>query len=351
MKAVDSRVRVDSKRVIMSRKENTQEQEFRTQWHDFSSQETPKDDDRQNAMSTLRLSEGIEQYKYASKVEGKATKTLEQYDYVFEKFTNFLEGDPPVEEITPNKIRSFIKSLMDDNYSKSTVSINYRVLRAFFNWLVDESLLDSSPLDNIKEPKTPNKYPRVLNKDQVERLIEAARKKKDTWSGYRNYTIILCFIDMGLRLKELINAKLTDLDFKERTLQVEGKGAKERQVYFGIRTYKKLKKWVRIREDLGEVFADTIFISERGEELEDRNLQRRITNIQKEAGLEHVKVSPHVLRHTAASLAVQNGMETFALKRFFGWESIKTAMRYVHMNNKVVQEAFQKASPIDNLPD
>lgn len=308
-----------------------------------------QDDSATNTQEDLSISECIVQYKYASEIEGKAEKTLKQYDYVFGKFLDYLGGDKPIEVVTANQIRGFIGKLRSKDLSKSTISIHYRVLRAFFNWLVGEGLLESSPLENIKEPKTPNKYPRVLNSKQTERLIAVAEGNNNTWAGYRNYTIILCFLDMGLRLNELVEAKMKNLEFRERTLKVHGKGAKDRTVYFGWNTYKTLRRWSKMRKDKGKVYDGTIFISQNGDKLRKRHVQKIVTRTQKEASLEDLKVSPHVLRHTAATLAVQNGMQPFALKRFFGWESIKTAMRYVHMNDKAVKKSFEQSSPIDNI--
>lgn len=299
--------------------------------------------------SKVTLKEGLEQFKYASEVEGKAEKTLEQYSYVLEKFIDFLEEDFPLESITPSMVREFLQSLKNQGLSKASVAIHYRVLRAFFNWLVGENLLYSSPTDNINEPKTPKKYPRVLKSKQVDKLIQAAKDSKDTWAGFRNYTITLCFLDMGLRLNELIKAKMKNLDFSERTLKVHGKGSKERMVFFGFETYKALRNWADMRNKKNEPLDKTIFISQSGEKLKPRYVEHIISDLQKEAGLENVKVSPHVLRHTAATLAVENGMETFALKRFFGWESIRTAEKYVHMDGSSVKESFSDSSPIDNL--
>lgn len=306
-------------------------------------------EDKTGNQKDLCLSEAIETFKYASRVEGKAKSTIDQYNYVFDNFLDSVKADIKITEITPNAIRRFLQKLMDSKLAKTTVSIHYRVTQTFFNWLVGESLLDKSPLENINPPKTPNKFPRILNQEQTDKLIEAAKNQKNTWAGFRNYTMVICFIDMGLRLSELINAKQYDLDFNERTLKVHGKGAKDRIVFFGFRTYKLLRKWDSIRENKGEPLEDTIFISQNGDRLKHRYVQKIITRLQKKAGLEDTKVSPHVLRHTSATMAVQNNMDAFSLKRFYGWEKIETAMRYVHMNNKAVQKSFLEASPIDNL--
>ena len=297
----------------------------------------------------VSLKEAMNQYKYASRVEGKAKKTLEQYNYVFEKFLEFLSADIPINAITPSDVRGFLNSLMNKGLAKATVAIHHRVLQALFNWLVREDLLDKAPTVNIKEPKTPKQYPKVLNEEQANKLIRAAEGNKGSWAGYRNFTIIVCFLDMGLRLSELVDARLIDLNFEERTLKVRGKGAKDRMVYFGLETYRALRKWVGMRDMKGKPKDNTIFISRTGETLKKRYVQHIVSSLQQEAGLEEVKVSPHVLRHTAATLAVKNGMGAFPLQWFFGWESIRTAMRYVHMNGEAVRDSFQKASPMDNL--
>lgn len=303
----------------------------------------------ESKIQDTHLQEAMNQFLYASSIEGKAEKTLEQYDYVFRKFKDFLEEDFLLSSISPNMIRQFLYQLNENGLSKATVAIHYRVLRAFFNWLIGEGLLENSPMKNISEPKTPKKYPRILNRNQVDKLLRAAKNRSNAWAGYRNYTITTCFLDMGLRLNELICASLKDLNFEERTLKVHGKGAKDRIVFFGFETYKRLKEWMKIRNKKNEPKDKTIFISQTGEKLKARYVEHIISDLQKEAGLEDIKVSPHVLRHTAATLAVKNGMGTFPLKRFFGWESVRTAIKYVHLDGSTVKESFTKASPIDNL--
>ena len=104
-----------------------------------------------------------------------------------------------------------------------------------------------------------------------------------------------------------------------------------------------------MREEVENVLDDTIFISQNGEKLKKRHLQHVVSRIQEKAGLEEVQVSPHVLRHTAATLAVQNGLDIFSLKRQFGWEQMRTALKYVHMSDKALQESYSNSSPMDNI--
>lgn len=303
----------------------------------------------ENSEGEIELDEAIKDFKLAAKAEGRAKKTLDLYNYVFGRFVDYLDYTPQVGNLSPNDLRHYLANLMDEGLKNTSVGIHHRVLKAFFNWLVEEGHLNSSPVANVKEPKTPRKFPRILDEEQVNKLLKTAKSESRDWSGYRNYTIILTFLDLGLRLNELINARLNDLNIRQRSLKVMGKGAKERKVFLGKKLNKSLKHWLKIREEKDRIWDDNIFISERGEKMKDRNLQRRITTIQKKAGLEDIKVSPHVLRHTAATLAVKNGINAFMLQKLFGWENVDTAMRYVHLENINAEETYRGASPIDNL--
>lgn len=298
----------------------------------------------------MPISEAMEEFELMTKVSGKAESTIESYNYTYDRLTKEIDKDTPIGSISTKDVRLFLSGLMDDGLSKNTVAIHYRNLGVFFNWLVEENFLEISPLEPIDEPKTPDKYPKVLDEEEVATLLETEKKRSNTWAGYRNYVMLLVFIDTGVRLKEFRNAKIEDLDLENRTLKVHGKGAKDRKVSFGPKTAKHLHRWLRKRENVERVWDDTIFISQNGDKLKTRNVQRLITRIQKRAGLEDKQVSPHVLRHTSATLAVQNGLDTFSLKRQFGWEQVHTALRYVHISNKQISETYRDSSPISSIP-
>ncbi|MCF7889839.1 tyrosine-type recombinase/integrase [Candidatus Bipolaricaulota bacterium] len=316
--------------------------------HDFSDEREGK-----KAIPQLRqdatLDEAVEDFTLMAKVEGRADQTLKLYDYVFENFSEAVGEKTQIGDIEKRDVRKYLANLMDDGLKNTSVAIHHRVLNAFFTWLVDDSYINKSPTEDVKEPKTPSKFPKCLDEEQVDELLEAARSRKREWSGYRNYAMLIVFLDTGLRLDEFVNATLEDLDMKRRSIKVHGKGAKDRKVFFGKRTFNCLRHWLRIREKVDKVWDDTIFISQNGDKLKKRNVQRLITRIQDRAGLEDVQVSPHVLRHTAATFAVQNGLDAFSLKRQFGWEQMRTALRYVHMSDKALQESYNNSSPMDNF--
>ncbi|MBS3787805.1 tyrosine-type recombinase/integrase [Candidatus Bipolaricaulota bacterium] len=151
---------------------------------------------------------------------------MDQYGYVLGRLLEQFSQEREVSSIQTKAMRQHFASLMDDGLQTTTVAIHYRVIQAFFNWLLTEGYINGSPVSDIKEPKTPDKFPKVLNKDQAKQLVNAARNWRRTWAGYRNFAMIITFLDTGLRLNELVNAKLTSLNMEKRSLKVHGKGQK-----------------------------------------------------------------------------------------------------------------------------
>ena len=251
----------------------------------LTSSESNRTQNSEIVVDEINLAEAIEDFNLMAKVEGQSDKTLKLYEYAFNRLTGLMSKTKLVTEIQVKDLRKYLASLMDDGLKKTTVAIHYRHLKSFFNWLVEENYLEEAPTEKIDEPKTPKKFPRVLDGEQVTKLLTIAKNRKGEWSSYRNYFMLVVFVEMGLRLNELINAKIKDLDLKNRSLKVHGKGAKDRKVYFGKRTLRTLRHWMKIRDYSPEkVWDDTIFISQGGEKLKVRNVEQLVSRIQKKSG-------------------------------------------------------------------
>lgn len=303
-----------------------------------------------NANGEAVLSTIVETYLSHKELKGLSSATLNQYEEILGYFKNFLGNNMLVEDITEDLVRHYMQHMLEDEIKITTIGIRYRVLRAFFNWAKDQGVIEKAPTDDIQEPKTPNKFPHVLDEGQVKKLVKATRDRLDRWSGIRNRTMVLVLLDVGLRSEEVRTAKLDNLDLDDRSIKVNGKGAKDRKVFFGGEPQKWLNHWTRIRGDIeAEIETNSIFIDLNGNQIKERNLGRIISRLQKRAGLEDTKVSPHVLRHTAATLAVKNGLDVYSLQQMMGHEQLETSMRYVHMTGKRLKEAIENKSPIDSL--
>jgi len=211
--------------------------------------------------------------------------------------------------------------------------------------------LKENPLEGVRLLKTPKQYPKVLSEPEVLALLKMARVQAQaqagTWHGKRNYALLLTFLDAMLRLRELIDLELQDINLQTRSLRVRhGKGDKERYVYMGRRLTKAMRDWLAVRGHVPG--ADWVFVSRSGEKLDPRNVQRILERLGRKAG---VKVSPHMLRHTGATLFIRNGGDPFSLQRLLGHSDIQTTMVYVHMAGSALREAHAKASPVDRLLD
>ena len=297
----------------------------------------------------ISLDNAIEQFILDKDIANVSENTLEIYHYVFKNLKSFLNEGINISSINKPNLRQFFVHLNNKELKSSTRQIHYRTLNTLFNWLKDEEYIENNPLNNISKPKTPDKYPKHLTEDQATKLLKTAKKGSNTWTGFRNYTIIKCFLGMGLRREELIEAKIDNYDPGKSSLKVIGKGKKSRIVACTKDLNKTIRKWIKKRGELEEIYDDTIFISRNGDKLKGRNLNENITRIQEKAGLEDVQVSPHVLRHTSATQAAKEGMGDYLLKRFYGWEQSKTAERYIHASGRDARKAIAECDPLENL--
>lgn len=300
-----------------------------------------------SAIPPVTFGEAAEGFKHHARLAGRSPKTLQLYDWVFEQVQKAW-GDPslPLPLALPaSELRRWLGDLLKKGWRPTSVAIVHRVLHAFFEWCRKEGLLDANPLDHVPAPKTPKVFPFTLDDAQIRALLKACDKR--TPHGFRNYVILLLFLDCGLRLQELIDLRLGDVSLPRRALRVRGKGAKERIVFMGFRTTRAMRRWLQLRPSFHPL-TDHVFVDHKGEPLKPRWVQEVVARLGKKAGLPG-RLSPHKLRHVSATLAVRNGMDAFTLQRLYGWESVETAMRYVNAANPQLREAHAKASPVDRL--
>ena len=300
---------------------------------------------------SVKVAEVIDRFLSDKRLQGLSDRTLDQYEEVLGWFSDFLDVEEVlISEIDEVAVKKYLNGLIDRGLKITTVAIRFRVLRSFFNWTEDRGLIDRSPMEDIQEPKTPKKFPYVLDEEEVDQLLETAKSYTNKWTGIRDYTMVLLLLDAGLRATEILEAKKENLNLERRSLKINGKGAKDRKVFFGTQTCRWIKQWLQVREDISNPVVEKIlFVDLNGNQIKQRNLTRIINRLQKRANLEDTKLSPHVLRHTAATMAVNNGLDVYSLQQMMGHEQLETSMRYVHMSGRRLEEATKKTSPIDHL--
>ena len=143
-------------------KSDKQAHTYGSNFSDFESPSKSNNGENSTLSGDVPLEEAIDDFKLMAKVDGRAEKTLNLYEYVFGRFRDGdISQDCSVENIETKDIRKYSASLMEDGLKNTSVAIHHRVLKAFFNWLVEEEYLNTAPTDKINKPKTPNKFPKV----------------------------------------------------------------------------------------------------------------------------------------------------------------------------------------------
>lgn len=274
------------------------------------------------------------------RVEGKKQKTLKWYREILTPFVRFVDQ----EGLSQETLRKYVNSLVD-RLRITTVDTHIRAIKAFLRFLYREGHLEEDLSKTLKRPRLPKQFPHVLNDEQVFALLKAPNRK--TWEGFRNYVMLLTFLDTGLRLSELLTLTVDRVNLVRGSLLVLGKGEKEREVYMGRTLKREMSRWLKMRGFFP--YEDRVFVTRDGRPLKKRGVEQILRRLAEKAGITGVRCSPHTLRHTFATNFVRNGGDVFTLQRILGHANIETCMVYVHMSGKHIQESMLRYSPIDRM--
>ncbi len=278
-------------------------------------------------------------------IEGRSKHTLELYEYTLKSFEKFLGDKTPLEAET-NDIRQYLLALSQRNYAKATIYTHHKQLKAVYNFLVAEDFLAKQPMANIKAPQIPRCYPYVLSEEDVLKLLRIAKGR--TYEAKRNYAIVLFLLDTGIRVSELINLKLDDVNLATLTAKIiQGKGSKDRVVHFSKQTGKSLSSYLKARGV--NPYEDRFIISKQGEPIKRHAVLRMIKRLGVKAGIAGKRVSPHTFRHTFATFWIKNGGDPVSLQRQLGQSDPKMVQTYVNLVGRDLKEAHSKYSPLKRL--
>lgn len=226
--------------------------------------------------------------------------------------------------------------------NNTTVQKYYRALSALFNWSVCEGILETSSLSRIKVPRAEKKVVKALDSKGVNQLILSL---PDTFDGIRNKAIVLILVDCGLRLGELLNIKMADINMEQQLMRVDGKTG-ERVVRYGKTTWKALKKYLKLRAKVNG-HNDSLWLTKKGITLKDSSVETLFIKLRNRTG---IHVHPHLLRHTFATMWLKNGGESLMLQRLLGHTTLMMTNKYCQaVGCYDAVEAHKKFSPVDGL--
>lgn len=274
------------------------------------------------------LYEKIKLYLSAKKLEGLSSATLKGYELELNIFANKIRKKAV--DVTSADVRIYLADL--EHLKMSTIGQKLSVLKSFFGWLVGEEVIKRDPTMKLKTPKTEKRLPKALTIEELEMLREAC-------NTVRQRAFIEILYATGCRLSEVYALNKDSVNFQTMSTNVIGKGNKEREVYFSWKALYHLKKYLKTRTD----DCDALIVTERKpyRRLSKRGIQYEINQIAKSAGLEK-RVSPHTLRHTFATLLLNNGAELVAIQELLGHSSPDTTLRYARITEERKREQHKK---------
>lgn len=308
---------------------------------------------------------------YTITILNKSPNTVKEYNYDIANFLKYImkqykltdEVDVKAIKINDMDIRTIKSVTLEDIHgyisymarelksSPATRARKISSLRVFFKYLTSKAkLLEINPAQDLETPKLGHRLPKYLSLEESKKLLEATQSE-DSRNNVRDYAIITLFLNCGMRLSELVNINISNIDFSESKMTVIGKGNKERTIYLNnacmkvINDYLSIRPYDRVKTDS----RDALFLSERKERISNRSVQDIVKKELKNAGLDTNKYSVHKLRHTAATLMYQYGeVDIRALQELLGHESISTTEIYTHVNDERVRNAVEN-NPLANI--
>ncbi len=246
--------------------------------------------------------------------------------------------------------------------SERTVQTYARSARAFFHWLVRRGTLEHNPFDHVVFPKVGRPLIQTITTEEFEKLLLACAPPNETGSfaeraAVRNRAILWLLYDTGIRVSELINLRLADLDRKKGVVTVLGKGSKERRIALGQNCLRNLSYYLDKHRpdeeelaDWGSSGEDHLFLSETRLPLTKNGMEMLFKRLKTRSGITGKRVSPHIFRHTFAMNYLIKSNDPFSLQELLGHEDLTTVLNYIHMNDTVLQEQKRKYSPGDHIP-
>ena len=289
----------------------------------------------------------IKEFKYYLKVERSlADNSVNAYIRDIRKLADFCSKIKVDElNISVNEIREFIADLNSKKISARSQARIISGVKAFFKYLIIEDYINNDPTMLIENPKIGLKLPEVLSVEEIELIISSIDLSNK--QGERNRAILETLYSCGLRVTELINLKISNINFKEGYIKVIGKGDKERLTPIGSNALKYISIYVnevRIHQKISKNHEDFVFLNNRGSKLSRVMIFTLIKRIVDKVGIKK-KVSPHTFRHSFATHLIEGGADLRAVQEMLGHESITTTEIYTHLDRDYLRSNIMQFHP------
>lgn len=293
----------------------------------------------------------IEFENYLLGIKNYSQNTIDGYKKDIEDFHSFLITEKMAAgllKIRNERVcRNYISYLSSQKLASSSIHRKLSALTSFYNFLLKEEIVKDNFFLNVEAPKIPKRLPKMIKEQEVMMLFESCDLENKL--GYRNYCLLGCLYGCGLRVSELCNIEIKDVDFIDRTIKIRGKGNKDRIVVMYEELAQSLKHYIStFRLELLYNSLDTenryLFLNKNGTQLSRVGVRKILDKLVSDCG-ETFHISPHMLRHSFATALLNNGADMRSVQELLGHESLSTTQIYTHVSFDAIRNSYEIAHP------
>ena len=271
--------------------------------------------------------------------------TCNNYNKYLNEYNSFiLSNKINYKNMDYNEAKEYVIYLNKKNDAKSTISRKLSSLRTFYKYLVLNNKVESNPFLLVSSPKKEKRIPKFINYNNMEEILNVPNIK--TKEGQRERVILEVLYASGVRVSELVNIKLKDIDFSNKNILILGKGSKERLVSFGDYALEYINLYLKEGRNLllDGVKSDYLIVGKKSEKLTTRRVEQIIDDIIKKTSIK-LNITPHMFRHTFATHLLDNGCDLLVVQELLGHASLSSTEIYTHVSNEHLREVYLKCHP------
>ena len=283
----------------------------------------------------------IDKYlEYLKVVKKDSNYTISNYRIDLEELYDF---NIDILGLKSKDVSDYLEFLYARKLSRSTIARKISSIRGFYQYLQGEGIIIENPFKEVTSPKRNMSLPKYVKGSDIEKMF-LCFDKSDIF-GQRNSLLLEMLYATGVRIGELVNIKLNNINRYDRTIKILGKGSKERVVVYGSYCEDALDLYLKDgRKELDKKKSEFLFLNKAGNRLSDRYVRKVIDEVVRKCQVEY-KVSPHTLRHTFATDMLNNGADLMTVKELLGHSSINTTGIYTHVSNEQLKKVYSFAHP------
>lgn len=273
----------------------------------------------------------IAQYlEYLELEKGLSQNTIDAYR---RDLSDFSQGADDIHTIDRNYINSYVRKLREKKLAPSSVIRKVATLRGFFKWATSAEIIDKNPASTLEQPKTPQRLPKVVSIKEIEEMLHNNLTPLE-------HVIMELLYSCGLRVSELVNLKINDIDLSSKYVRCFGKGSKERIIPIGEMAKNIIKQYLPERELIIKKFnlnTKQLLISEKGRFITRQDVYNFI---HAQGKIIHKNISPHTLRHSFATHLLENGADLRVVQELLGHSDVSTTQLYTHISKKRLKDVY-----------